>query len=136
MRIPNFDPSGIPQTNPDEVKKFLLKTDTKKATAYGDNPAKIVKELAHVQCIPLSNLINASFKQGKWPTIYKNEIITPAPKQYPPVKRDMLRPISNLFNFDKTMEKIVGELVIMDMKEKLDPSSLEIKVIRASNIIC
>ena len=48
MRIPNFDPSGIPQTNPDEVKKFLLKTDTKKATAYGDNPAKIVKELAHV----------------------------------------------------------------------------------------
>ena len=80
-----------------------------------------MKEFAHVLCIPLSNLINASFKQGKWPTIYKNEIITPAPKQYPPVKRDMLRPISNLFNFDKTMEKIVGELVIMDMKEKLDP---------------
>ena len=69
-------------------------------------------------------------------TIYKNEIITRAPKQYPPVKRDMLRPMSNLFNFDKTMEKIVGELVIMDMKEKLDPNSLEIKVTRASNIIC
>ena len=34
----------------------------------------------------------------------------------------MLRPISNLFNFDKIMEKIISEMIISDMQSKLDPS--------------
>ena len=34
----------------------------------------------------------------------------------------MLRPIANVLNFNKIMEKIVAEMVISDMKDKLDPS--------------
>ena len=49
-------------------------------------------------------------------------MITPTPKQFPPEKIEMLRPISNLFNFDKIMEKIVSEMIISDMQAKLDPS--------------
>ena len=34
----------------------------------------------------------------------------------------MLHPISNLFHFDKVMQKIISDMVISDMKEKLDIS--------------
>ena len=61
-------------------------------------------------------------KTGHWPRIYKKETITPTPKQFPPETREMLRPIANLFNFDKIMEKIITEMIVTDMKEKLDPA--------------
>ena len=35
---------------------------------------------------------------------------------------ELLRPIANLCNLNKIMEKIISELVIADMSEKLDPS--------------
>ena len=34
----------------------------------------------------------------------------------------MLRPIANLCNLNKIMEKIVSEMVISDMSDKLDPT--------------
>ena len=50
------------------------------------------------------------------------EIQTPIPKEYPPLKMDMLRNISNLCNFDKVAEMIVGEILVSDMSSKMDPS--------------
>jgi hypothetical protein len=52
----------------------------------------------------------------------KIEIQTPVPKEYPPLKVEMLRNISNLKNFDKLAEKMIGELIVSDMSQKLDPS--------------
>ena len=34
----------------------------------------------------------------------------------------MLCPIANLCNFDNIMEKLISELLISDMQEKLDPA--------------
>ena len=59
---------------------------------------------------------------GHWPKYYKRETITPTPKQFPPENMEMLRPIANLCNLNKIMEKIVSEMVVDDMKERLDPS--------------
>ena len=59
---------------------------------------------------------------GHWPKVYKKETITPTPKQFPPETMELLRPIANLCNLNKIMEKIISELVIADMSEKLDPS--------------
>ena len=59
---------------------------------------------------------------GHWPLLYKREYITPIPKQFPTVMIENLRPISNLYVFDKVMQKIISDLVISDMKCKLDKS--------------
>ena len=48
--------------------------------------------------------------------------IIPTPKQFPPESREMLRPIANLCNLKKIMEKIISEMVISDMKDALDPT--------------
>ena len=70
----------------------------------------------------MANIINTGLSVGQWPKIYKKETITPIPKQYPPESMEMLRPISNLPNLNKIMEKIICEMVISDMKKSLDPS--------------
>ena len=70
----------------------------------------------------MANIINTGLKIGHWPKIYKNETITPIPKQHPPETKEMLRPISNLVNLNKVMEKIVSELVISDISGSLDPA--------------
>ena len=70
----------------------------------------------------MANVINSSIKQGLWPDIFKLEIVTPVPKEYPPKNVDQLRNISGLLNLDKIAEKLLAELIISDMKGKLDPS--------------
>ena len=120
--IPLFNRSSIPQYKPHEIRKYLQKIKTNKSTAPGDIPAKIIKEFACFICIPMANIINTGLSVGQWPKIYKKETITPIPKQYPPESMEMLRPISNLPNLNKIMEKIICEMVISDMKKSLDPS--------------
>ena len=120
--IPSFSQSSIPQFKPYIIRKYLEKIKTNKSTAPGDIPAKIIKEFALFLCIPMADIINSGLKVGHWPKFYKRETITPTPKQHPPETREMLRPIANLVNLNKIMEKIITELVISDMKSSLDPS--------------
>ena len=44
------------------------------------------------------------------------------PKSYPPKNLSEIRNISGLLNFDKIMEKMLSELMISDMRLKMDPS--------------
>lgn len=44
------------------------------------------------------------------------------PKEYPPVKVEMLRNISNLKNLDKVAEMMIGKMIVSDMSANLDPS--------------
>ena len=44
------------------------------------------------------------------------------PKSYPPKSPDELRNISRLLTFNKVAEKMIAELMISDIKEKLYPS--------------
>ena len=120
--IPPFEKSSIPQYKPHMIRKYLQNIKTNKSTAPGDIPAKVIKEFALFLCIPMADIINTGLRVGHWPKSYKRETITPTPKQFPPETREMLRPISNLVNLNKIMEKIISEMVISDMQGGLDPS--------------
>ena len=122
IKIPPFEKSTIPHFKPHIIRNYLQKIKTNKSTAPGDIPAKIIKEFALFLCVPLADIINCGLKVGHWPKHYKRETITPTPKQFPPEDREMLRPIANLCNFNKIMEKIISEMVISDMKDRLDPA--------------
>ena len=122
IKIPPFHHSEVPQLKPYQVRNHLQKIKTNKSTAPGDIPAKIIKEFALFLCVPVTDIINSGLTAGHWPSKYKRETITPTPKQFPPETTEMLRPIANLCNLDKIMEKIVSEMLISDMKDKLDPA--------------
>ena len=73
-------------------------------------------------CKPLAHIVNECIKRGEWPDIWKIEAITPVPKVNNPKTMDKLRPISGLKLFNKISEKIISDIMIKDMKEKIDPS--------------
>ena len=50
------------------------------------------------------------------------EMVTPAPKVFPPTKIEDLRKISGLKNFSKIAEKIFGNIMIVDMTKSRDVS--------------
>ena len=120
-----FEPipgNSFPQFSIHEIQRYLENIKTKKSTLLGDIPAIVIKECSQYLCTPVRDLINKSILAGKWAKIYKQETITPIPKAFPPETINLLRPIANLPNLNKTQEAVIAEMVIKDMEEHLDPS--------------
>ena len=122
IEVPHFDKENIPQFHPSQVWLKLTKLKTNKATVRGDLPAKLIKEFAAYFAEPLTDIINTSLRRGEYPQTYKYEISTPVPKVFPPEKVLQMRNISGLLTFDKVMESLISEIMIADMKAKVDPS--------------
>ena len=122
IEIPTFSENEIPQFTEYEVRSILNQIDENKSNVTDDFPAKLFKKFGRFLAKPIQNLINCSIKQGKWPDIFKIEIVTPIPKEYPVKDIDQLRNISGLKNLDKIAEKLISKLIISDMKQKLDPT--------------
>ena len=118
--IPNYSSDEIPQFNEKEVKEALEKLDANKSDVKGDLPAKVLKACAEKLAMPIADLVNTCIRQGKWPDIFKIEVVTPVPKVYPPQTIDQLRNISGLLNLDKVAEKLISNLIISDMKKQID----------------
>ena len=122
IKIPKFSPDSIPVFNPWQIQRKLDKIKENKASVPGDIPAVVIKKFSRYLSVPLCDIINKCVSQGKWPDMYKVEAITPIPKKFPPLDVNMLRPISLLYHFEKIMENLIGELMIEDMKCKMDPA--------------
>ena len=112
----------VPVLQPHQVYEYLKKIRTKASTVKDDVPASIIKEFAVELSTPLADIINCSVRRGEYANIWKIETVTPVPKEYPPKKLNKLRKISGLLNFSKTTEKIIGDLMLSDMKQTRDPS--------------
>ena len=119
--IPIFPPDTTPQFSPWEINKYIDRVKTNKATIAGDIPAKVVKHCSAALCIPMTHMINHNIMSESWPNQYKIETITPIAKQTPTEHLDQIRPISNLPICDKIQEAVILDLIISDMKDKLDP---------------
>ena len=122
IEIPEFTDDEIPQFSEEDVRIILSQMDTNKSNVSGDIPAKILKTFAGFLAKPVKDLINCVIRQGLWPQIFKLEIVTPVPKEFPIKNIDMLRNISGLLNLNKVAEKLLSKMIISDMKAKLDPT--------------
>ena len=105
-----------------QVYEYLKKIKTNTSTAKNDVPAKIIKEFALELSDPMADIITCMVSRGEFPDIWKLEMVTPAPKVYPPPTVNDLRKISGLKNLSKTAEKVLGEFMISDMSGSRDPS--------------
>ena len=122
IEIPEYNEQDIPKFEEKEVESILNEMDTNKSNVNGDFPIKLLKKFSIFLAKPITDMINSSVKQGIWPEIFKMEIVTPVPKQYPPKSVEHLRNISGLLNLDKVAEKLISRLMIADMKRNIDPS--------------
>ena len=122
INVPAYNVESIPIFYPYQVRQKLEKIKEKKASIPGDIPAIVIKRFADHLSFPLCNILNSCISQGHWPNMYKIEAITPIPKQFPPADVSMLRPISLLYFFERIMESLIGDIMIKDMRAKMDPA--------------
>ena len=121
IKIPDFSPDSLPEYTPSQIKQYIDEIKTNKATIPGDIPAKVLKRYSEHFCVPLADIINTCIKTGVWPDRYKKEIITPIAKVSPTETLSQVRPISNLPLCDKIFESVISDMIVQDMKLKLDP---------------
>ena len=122
IEVPDFKAEDIPQFGPSKIWRLLTKLKTNKATIEKDFPPKLAKLFAAYIAEPLTDVLNTSIRRGEYPNLYKSEISTPVPKKYPPKSLSDLRNISGLRTFDKVFENLLAEMMINDMKPKMDKS--------------
>ena len=65
---------------------FLMALDTSKSNVQNNIPVKILNQFSELLAESVTHVIIASLTQGKWPDLYKLEIVTPVPKEFPPEK--------------------------------------------------
>ena len=68
---------------PSKIEEVMLKMNRNSSTVKGDIPFKVLLEFCQEISLPLTNLFNSIFEQGKYPRRWKRETITPIPKCYP-----------------------------------------------------
>ena len=73
-----------PEINPYLVFLKIMSHKKKTATVIGDIPMGLIKFCAEEISFPLSDVYSRAVAFGEYPDIYKVEIVTPAPKVYPP----------------------------------------------------
>ena len=118
--IPPFSDETLSQFLTFEVKLKL--PDLKKSVPKDDIPPKLLKLFAEHISIPLTDIINASIKQGVWPDMWKKELVTPVPNVFPTKILKKFQSISGLMTCNKVEEKLLSELIISDMRDKMDPT--------------
>ena len=83
---------------------------------------KVIQCCAEELSFPLAEIYTRAVGFGEYPDIYKLEIVTLAPKVYPPQTAKDLRKIAGTLNFSKIFEKFLAEGMIKDMKMSRDPA--------------
>ena len=109
-----YDKRPLPEFRPYVVYQKIMSTKNKILTVIGDVHMKLITFCAEE--------LSQSGNKREYPDIYKMEIVTPAPKVYPPQKTSDLRKISGTLSFSKIFEKIIAEVMLEDMKPSRDPS--------------
>ena len=111
-----------PNMEPFFVHKKIKGMKNNTSTVIGDIPVKVIKLFGYELSFPLSNIFKRSCQYGEYPNIWKLEMVTPAPKQYPPENPSHLRKISGTPNFSKIFEQFLAEAMVLDMTPSSDPS--------------
>ena len=107
LKNPNSLSFLIKPTSPTEIEDVISKLDTNKSTGPNSIPQQIIQSIKKSIALPLSNIFNMSFSQGKCPSILKISSVIPIYKKDSKLIAANYRPISLLSNINKILEKIM-----------------------------
>jgi len=91
----------------EQVYKWLLDIDTKKATTSLDFPSWVTRMCAEDISYPLCTIINHCFVNGVFPNVWKVAEIVPIQKSKTVTSESDFRPISLLWHLGKVVEKAI-----------------------------
>ena len=118
-------PAYLPAPKPPQVTEYSVykrieKLKNTRSTLGIDLPNKVRKAFSVELATPVSHLINSSLMQQIYPSLWKEELVTPVPKiLYPKVFKD-LRKISSTSDFSKVFEGYLKDWIMEDISPNID----------------
>ena len=120
-QLPAYLPAQMPpRIEEHEVYSRLLSMRKTKSTLPIDLPDELRIECAAHLALPLSLIFNNCLTHSTYPTIWKQEWVTPVPKVNHPKDISDLRKISCTSDFSKTFESFLKDWIIEYISSKLD----------------
>ena len=118
-------PCYLPALPPPQVTEYdvyvrLAKVKKTKSTLPIDIPDKLRRECSPHLAAPLSTIINDSLNQSVYPSLWKHEWVTPAPKITNPKEITDLRKISCTSDYSKLYEGFIKDWIMEDVSENID----------------
>ena len=121
--LPAFLPA-LPPPKLDEIQvyKRLERMKKTKSTQPIDLPYQLRKEFSPELAAPLTDIYNSCLEQHKYPTLWKQEWVTPVPKVNNPKNISDLRKISSTSEFSKCFESFLKDWILEDIGPNIDSS--------------
>jgi len=104
----NKNSMSMHPTTKTEIEQIIKSLKNKSSPGLDGIPNNVVKFLSDFISSPLSNLINYSITNGKFPGILKEAEVLPIYKAGDSIKVENYRPISILNSFSKIYEKVTA----------------------------
>jgi hypothetical protein len=121
--LPAFLPAGKPeQVNEFQVMEKIKKLGKTKSTLPIDIPDQLRIECALDLAEPLTDIINSSLKAGKFPKAWRQEYVTPVPKNVPlPLKTcKEVRKIASTSDYAKIYEAFLRTWIVEDIGHRIN----------------
>jgi hypothetical protein len=109
-----------PQVTEHDVYLRLEKMKKTKSTLPIDIPEKLRRECSPHLAAPMSKIINDSLNQSVYPSLWKHEWVTPAPKISNPQEITDLRKISCTSDYSKLYEGFIKDWIMEDVSANID----------------
>ena len=121
--LPAFLPAPPPPRIDElEVYERLRKLKKTKSTQPIDLPCRLRKEFSPELAGPVADIFNSCLEQHKFPTLWKQEWVTPVPKTKSPKNVSDLRKISSTSEYSKCFEGFLKDWIMEDIAPNIDPS--------------
>ena len=102
----------------DEVKKEVVKLNSKKSSTYGAIPASILKQTIEVHLKYLTNTINNSLRDSTFSDELEQSEV-PVYKNLDPLQKENYRPVSLLPHISKVFERVIYNQINSFMENKI-----------------
>ena len=103
----------------DEVKKKVLKLNSKKPSTYGAIPTSILKQTIEAHLKYLTNTINNLLKESTFPDELKQSEVIPIYKKLDPLLKENYRPVTLLQHISKVFERVIYNQINSFMETKI-----------------
>ena len=104
LREDNFN---LKMVSVDEVKKLVLKLNSKKSSTHGAIPANIIKQTMDVHLKDVTKTINHSLKEYTFPDELKKSEVIPVYKKVDPLQKENYRPVGLLPHISEVFERVI-----------------------------
>ena len=118
LRDDNF---SFKMVSMDEVKKEVLKVNSKKSSTHGAIHASILKQTiqAHLKYLTKTFILNISLTESTFPEELKQSEVIPVYKKLDPIQKENYRPVTLLPHLSKVFERVIYNQISSFMENKI-----------------